>query len=176
MVRKGSARWGIAAGMILLGASQVQAANIFDDFARAFFGAPRRAVAVAPIETYDPLSVTVKPKRQSYPEVSSRPSPPVVQLDPSQDPNWYLKDPTLRRGDIVVTAGGVMVYRGRDADMSTKADFAALGGKAGDKSWKGQLQAAAAGGRSFFRDGAPPRAATASLGGTAPEPIETATR
>ncbi len=178
MVRKGSARWGIAAGIVLLGASQVQAANIFDDFARAFFGAPRRPVpvAVAPVDNYDPLSVTVKPRRPAYPEVSSKPSPPVVQLDPSSDPNWYLKDPTLRRGDIVVTARGVMVYQGRDADQLTKADFAALGGKAGDKGWKGQLQAAAAGGRTFFRDGAPPRTATASLGGGAPEPVETATR
>lgn len=173
MVRKGSARWGVAAGLILLGASQVQAANIFDDFASAFFGAPRRQAPVASIENYDPLNVTVKPQRQSYPEVSSKPSPPVVQLDPSSDPNWYLKDPTLRRGDIVVTAAGVKVYQGRDADMLDKADFAALGGKAGDKGWKGQLQMAAAGGRTFFRDGVPTKTATASL---KDQPVETATR
>jgi hypothetical protein len=69
-----------------------------------------------------------------------------------------------------------MVYQGRDADLLSKADFSALGGKPGDKGWKGQLQAAAAGGRTFFRDGATPQTATASLGDRAPEPIETATR
>lgn len=179
MVRKGSAYMGVAAGLILLGASQAQAANIFDDFARAVFGPPRQAVPVVravPLENYDPLSVTVKPKRQSYPEVSSKPSPPVVQLNPSTDPNWYLKDPTLRRGDIVVTASGVKVYQGRDADMLSKADFAALGGKVGEKSWKGQLQAAAAGGRTFFRDESAPKSAAASLGPRTRYTIETATR
>lgn len=179
MVRKGSARWAIAAGLAVIGASQAQAANIFDDFARAFFGAPRRAVPVVavPVESYDPLSVTVKPRRQSYPEVSSKPSPPVVQLDPSKDPNWYLKDPTLRRGDIVVTARGVMVYQGRDADFSTKADFSALGGKPGDKGWKGQLQAAAAGGRIFFDDrGSRPVTETATARSGRTNEVETATR
>ncbi|WP_420101992.1 hypothetical protein [Bosea sp. (in: a-proteobacteria)] len=181
MLRKASAGLGAAVGLMLLGASPVQAANIFDDFARAFFGAPQRPVPVAPLDSSDPLNVTVKPKRQSFPEVSSKPSPPVVQLDPSRDPNWYLKDPTLRRGDIVVTARGVMVYQGRDADFMTKADFSALGGKAGDKGWRGQLQAAAAGGRTFFQDNAPANAApagteTASARPSRTLPIETATR
>lgn len=179
MVRKGRVRVAMV-GLVLLGATQAQAANIFDDFARAFFGAPQRPVPAAPLDQSDPLSVTVKPKRQALPDVSSKPSPPVVQLNPSQDPNWYLKDPTLRRGDIVVTARGVMVYQGRDADFMTKADFAALGGKPGDKSWKGQLQAAAAGGRTFFQDQGPvPSSAgteTASAGTLRKQPIETATR
>ena len=77
------------------------------------------------------------------------PAMAVIKLDPQTDPYWYLKDPTLRRGDIVVTAGGVLVYQGRDSDASRPADFVALGGS-DPKGWKQKLQTAAAGGRTMF--------------------------
>ncbi|QEL23421.1 hypothetical protein FQV39_13165 [Bosea sp. F3-2] len=141
------------------------AAGFLDDLANALFGRPRPRPMIA-IEPYDPLNVTVKPRRKrAAAEVASKPKPPVVKLDPQRDPDWYLKDPTLRRGDVVVTARGVLVYQGRDSDHMIEGDFTALGGKPGEKSWKGQLQAAAAGGRSFFRDfrDAPPSPADISL-------------
>lgn len=146
---------GVAGVAMLASAPQVQAANIFDDFARAFFGRP-----TAQQQVYsDPLEMTVQPRRKApkFSETSSKPPPPVVQLDPATDPNWYLADPTLRRGDIVVTNGGVLVYQGRDSDALRRSDFAALGSgkasskKAGSGAWQQQLQQAAAGGRSFFR-------------------------
>jgi lipoprotein-anchoring transpeptidase ErfK/SrfK len=152
---------GVAGAALLAVAPQAQAANIFDDFARAFFGRP---AAQNQQQVYsDPLEMTVKPRRKApkFSETSTRPPPPVVQLDPATDPNWYLADPTLRRGDIVVTNGGVLVYQGRDSDVLRRSDFASLGsGKpAGKKSssqpWQQQLQQAAAGGRSFFRYDAP---------------------
>lgn len=159
---------GVAGAVLCAVAPQAQAANIFDDFAKAFFGRPA-APQVQQIYS-DPLEMTVQPRRKipKFSETSTKPPPPVVQLDPATDPNWYLADPTLRRGDIVVTNGGVLVYQGRDSDDLRRSDFAALGGgkpnskKAGSSAWQQQLQQAAAGGRSFFRYEAP-AIATVSL-------------
>ncbi len=145
------------ATILSITALPAHAAGFFDDLARAFLGAPTRPQAVEP---YNPLSVTVKPRRQKSVrakaapvEARSTPKPPVVQLDPSSDPYWYLKDPTMRRGDIVVTDRGVLVYQGRNADAMRRSDFAGLG--SGDaKSWKRKLQAAAAGARTMFSPGA----------------------
>lgn len=36
-----------------------------------------------------------------------------VPIDPKRDPNWFLHDPTLRRGDIVVLERGVFVFTER---------------------------------------------------------------
>lgn len=145
---------GLATLALIGGAQEASARNIFDDFASAFFGAPARSVQPA----YEPLEMTVKPRRKAasksgtpkYADVSSKPAPPAVKLDPATDPNWFLGDPTLRRGDIVVTRQGVLVYQGRDSDALRRSDFASLGGKSGGKSWQQQLKAAAAGGRSYF--------------------------
>ena len=68
------------------------------------------------------------------------------------------------RGDIVVTAGGVLVYQGRDSDASRPADFVALGGS-DPKGWKQKLQTAAAGGRTMFHnEPARPETVTAEAG------------
>lgn len=148
---------GLVAAMSAMGAP-AQAANLFEELGRAIFGGGQR-LHTTPIYEYDEPQQRMP--RQKAPEISSKPKPPVVQLDPSSDPNWYLKDPTLRRGDIVVTAQGVMVYQGaRGSDDNRRADFTALGGGKDSKGWKQQLEMAAAGGRSFF-DGAtaPPKPA-----------------
>ena len=160
----------VAAAACIAATMPANAAGLLDDLASALFGRARPRPVIE-YEPYDPLSVTVKPRRKRAPaEVASKPKPPVVKLDPQHDPDWYLKDPTLRRGDVVVTARGVLVYQGRNSDQLLNGDFTALGGKVGDKGWKGQLQAAAAGGRSFFRDfrEAPPSPADISL--AQPEP------
>ena len=159
---------GVAGAAMLAVAPQAQAASIFDDFAKAFFGRP--AAPQAQQVSSDPLEMTVQPRRKApkFSETSSKPPPPVVQLDPATDPNWYLADPTLRRGDIVVTNGGVLVYQGRDSDVLRRSDFASLGSgkasskKAGSGAWQPQLQQAAAGGRSFFRYDAPVSAIVAA--------------
>ena len=156
---------GLVAATLTSSGHEAVARNIFDDFAATFFGAPSR-----PAQTYyylpdsgdGPLEMTVTKRRRAssprYPEVSSKPIPPIVELDPEKDPNWFLKDPTLRRGDIVVTRQGVLVYNGRHSDASRRSDFASLGGKSGGATWQRQLKAAAAGGRSYFaEDGAPIR-------------------
>ncbi len=147
---------GLAAAMAVSGAPSVQAANLFEELGRAIFGGGPRLRAT-PIYEYDEPQQRLP--RAKAPEVSSKPKPPVVQLDPATDPNWYLKDPTLRRGDIVVTASGVMVFQGgRGSEDNRRAEFTALGGGKDAKGWKHQLETAAAGGRSFFDPAsAPPK-------------------
>lgn len=149
MTRAWMMRFAVTAALAFSTASTVQAAGLFDDLARALFGGGPRLRA-SPIYEYDDEPRARAPRARA-PEVSSKPKPPIVQLDPQADKQWYLKDPTLRRGDIVVTAGGVLVYQGRDADASRPADFVALGGN-DSKGWKQQLQSAAAGGRARFSD------------------------
>ncbi len=148
---------GMVAVMAAAGAP-AQAANIFEELGRAIFGGGGQRLRATPIYEYDePRQVL---PRQKAPEVSSKPKPPVVQLDPSSDPNWYLKDPTLRRGDIVVTAQGVMVYQGGRGGDGRRSDFTALSAGKDSKGWKAQLETAAAGGRSFFEGAtAPPKPA-----------------
>lgn len=150
------AMFGMAAMLAAAGTPEAQAANLFEELGRAIFGGGPRLRAT-PIYEYDEPAPQRAP-RQKAPEVSSKPQLPVVQLDPATDPNWYLKDPTLRRGDIVVTNNGVMVFQGgRGGEDNRRADFTALGGKDA-KGWKQQLEAAAAGGRSFFDPAsAPPK-------------------
>lgn len=148
MSRRTLFRTGVTAVLIGLGASMpAQAAGFFDDLAGALFGRPAPRAAIF----HDPLEMTVQPRRMNAPAVTSRPPPPVVKLDPSTEPDWYLRDPSLRRGDIVVIATGVMIYQGRDSDAIRRSDFVALGAtKSGAKGWQRQVLAGAAGGRSFF--------------------------
>ncbi len=46
-------------------------------------------------------------------------------LDPAGDREWFLKDPTLRRGDIIVLSDRVVVYTGGHS-QPRMADFANL--------------------------------------------------
>jgi hypothetical protein len=50
--------------------------------------------------------------RLKRPKVSYRAAVLNAQIDPAMDPNWYLSDPTLRRGDMVVLENKVLVYDG----------------------------------------------------------------
>lgn len=161
MTWRKAVRYWLAAALVVSAAPAAQA-GIFDSLARAIFG-PQRLRAVPIYEQEAPVPRAPRPRA---PEVSSKPKPPVVQLDPATDPHWYLRDPTLRRGDIVVTATGVLVYQGRDSDTIRPADFTALGGSDA-KGWKQQLHAAAAGGRNVFGGG---NSRTETVSAAQPEP------
>lgn len=129
-------------------ASQAQAAGFFDDLARAFFGG--RSAPPAMMRS-DPFEMTVQPKRQKPRPASTKPAEPAAKLDPAKDAFWYLRDPTLRKGDIVVTRSGVVVYDGRGGAEHRPADFTALGDtRRLPKAQQQTLQAAAAAGRSYF--------------------------
>jgi hypothetical protein len=105
-------------------AAPAHSAGLFDELARALFGRP--APQVYPIE---PLDVTVRPTRRQNQRkvVASKPALPIVKLDPAADQFWYLSDPTLRRGDIVVTRSDVLVFEGRASPSHRASDFTALG-------------------------------------------------
>jgi hypothetical protein len=150
-------RFGMAALLTVAAAPGAEAAGFFDSLARAIFGAPR--LRASPIYEFDDDRPRARPRPRA-PEASSKPKLPVAKLDPQTDRHWYLKDPTLRRGDIVVTASGVLVYQGRDSDAAHSSDFVALGGS-DLKGWKQNLQTAAAGGRTMFQS-APGRTDTAA--------------
>lgn len=121
-----------ACGLLVIAVSSVvlaapaQSAGLLDDLARALFGRP--TPRVYPIDP-EPLDVTVRPTRRPNQRkvVASKPAPPAVKLDPATDQYWYLSDPTLRRGDIVVTRSDVLVFEGRASLSHSASDFTALG-------------------------------------------------
>jgi hypothetical protein len=129
-------------------ASQAQAAGFFDDLARAFFGG--RSAPPAMMRN-DPFEMTVQPKRQKPRPASAKPAEPAAKLDPAKDAFWYLRDPTLRKGDIVVTRSGVVVFDGQRSSGHDTSDFTALAGtKRLPKAQQQTLEAAAARGRAYF--------------------------
>lgn len=127
-------------------------AGFFDELARAVFGRP-------PPQVYptEPLDVTVRPtRRQPHRKaVASKPPPPIVKLDPATDRYWYLDDPTLRRGDIVVTRSDVLVFEGRASQNHSTSDFTALGKSRLVSRSTQQRVEAAAGGRKFAEEPSP---------------------
>lgn len=122
---------GLACAGFLAAPTQAQA-GLFD----FLFGAQQRAVpqqhAPSPGYSRAPLDVRVNPQRRKASGVAKvRPGKERntklanKSIDPRQHPNWFLEDPTLRRGDIVVLPTGVMVYQGGSRPQ-TKEDFARL--------------------------------------------------
>ncbi|NNM72410.1 hypothetical protein [Enterovirga aerilata] len=114
-----------------------QAASLFDAIG-AIFGAdpePPRAYQPRQRGWYDEgeaLDVTVRPRRHQprrERRVIRKEKPvsvPAANLDPAKNPNWYLEDPTLRRGDIVVLAGEVLVFEGSGRGPHAREDFTSL--------------------------------------------------
>jgi len=83
-------------------------------FLDTLFGRPQVPVRQIEAES-DPLSVTVRKRAAKKKPAIPKEAPAVVlqkpTLDSSKDPYWYLKDETLRRGDIVVLPNRVLVLR-----------------------------------------------------------------
>ncbi|NNM71323.1 hypothetical protein [Enterovirga aerilata] len=71
-----------------------------------------------------PKERAVRKERKRQDSVETASVPPEA-LDPAKNPDWYLQDPTLRRGDIVVLKGEVLVFRGGRLPFS-RANFASL--------------------------------------------------
>ncbi|WP_375462281.1 hypothetical protein [uncultured Enterovirga sp.] len=81
-----------------------------------------------------PIDVRVNPRRRAPGSSASKPTmeraverKPVISkpIDPVARPNWFLEDPTLRRGDIVVLKGQVLVFNGARGAV-TPAAFTSL--------------------------------------------------
>jgi hypothetical protein len=114
-----------------------RSAGLFDAIGSIFGGDPE------PPPSYQPaprgyygdggsLDVTVRPRRLRPPRRErrvvrrERPAPaPLANLDPTSNPNWYLEDPTLRAGDVVVLKGEVLVFQGGRVPYA-REDFTSL--------------------------------------------------
>ncbi|HEY8580989.1 MAG TPA: hypothetical protein VIL72_13950 [Beijerinckiaceae bacterium] len=97
----------------------------------------RRAVRRAPVERAE------RPERQERTRVArEEPAKPKKYTPPEVLPGPlgpFLRDPTLRRGDVVATSDGLMIYRGEGGSSHQAKDFVAVasgaryvGGKATD--------------------------------------------
>lgn len=134
----------IAIGLAM--APEARAAGFFDDLTQAIFGNPRPPAAIG-----DPAAPAIKPKPQKARPASTKPAEPAVKLDPASDAYWYLRDPTLRKGDIVVTRSGVVVFDGQRASDHLSSDFTTLEDtKRLPKAQREALETAAARGRAYF--------------------------
>ncbi|KRE03659.1 hypothetical protein ASE61_08400 [Bosea sp. Root670] len=73
-----------------------------------------------------PLEMTIRAKRRSAkaPKKVQVERPPVLvtPMDPVKDPNWFLSDPTLRKGDVVVLPGKIVVFNGNRGERR-RSDF-----------------------------------------------------
>lgn len=135
---------GAAGGLAF--ASQAQAAGFLDDLTRAIFGNPAPPAMIG-----GPDGPAIRPKPSKPRPVSAKPAEPAVKLDPASDAYWYLRDPTLRKGDIVVTRSGVVVFDGQRSSGHETSDFTALEDtRRLPKAQQQTLEAAAARGRAYF--------------------------
>lgn len=137
---------GLAGSFGLAMGPQAQAAGFLDDLTRAIFGNPTPPAAVG-----IPDGPASKPKPSKSRQASTKPVEPAVKLDPASDSYWYLHDPTLRKGDIVVTRSGVVVFDGQRSSDHASSDFTALEDtRRLPKAQQQTLEAAAARGRAYF--------------------------
>lgn len=115
----------LTALIVLASASLTSAAPAQANFLETLFGiAPRQVVA--PVPEREPLHMTVRPRaqRDGRPGVGAAakdapPTPRVAPMEYANDPIWYLKDPTLKKGDIIVLDGRVVVFNGGERSYSS---------------------------------------------------------
>lgn len=104
-----------------IGLSGINAAQA--GFLDALFGRPAAAVRTIEPERA-PLHVTVSKKARQK-KAAVQVAPPIIlqksTLDSSKDPDWYLKDDTLRRGDFVVLPDRVLMVRDKPSSRAATA-------------------------------------------------------
>lgn len=113
-----------AAAALALGvgcASEAQAQGFFE-----FLFGGRSQPSYSPYYEPEPLEMTVSPRKKKKAAKEAPPAPKLqTAIDPRKDPDWHLHDRTLRRGDIVVLKGQVLVFDG-DRGRRDLGDFTAL--------------------------------------------------
>ena len=125
----------------LLAATGVQAAGLFDAIGAIFGGdldppPSPRSTRGGFYDGQGGLDLTVRPRRpkprREKPVVRRlAPAPALapaknLNFDPATNPNWFLDDPTLRAGDIVVVKGDVLVFEGGGPAPHAREDFTSL--------------------------------------------------
>lgn len=108
-------------------------------FFEALFG--RQSIFAPPPPLYQPrYDFRAPPARRSRePAVAprrseARESKPEKYVPPEVMPGplgQFLRDPTLRRGDVVATSKGLMVFRGQSGDRHSERDFVTLSNASG---------------------------------------------
>lgn len=146
MTRRMTLAIGVAGSIGFAMAPQAQAAGFLDDLSRAIFGNPTPPAMIG-----IPDGPAIKPRPSKPRQASTKPAEPVAKLDPASDAYWYLRDPTLRKGDIVVTRSGIVVFDGQKSSEHASSAFTALEDtKRLPKAQQQTLEAAAARGRAYF--------------------------
>lgn len=118
------------AAIAVLVASAAFAAPAEAGFWETLFGAPVRRPVLAPLPERDPLHMTVRPKRKKDDGLKldgtakEGPSTPLAKpIEYAKDPFWYLKDETLKKGDIIVLKDRVVVFSGGERAYANFAAF-----------------------------------------------------
>lgn len=115
----------IAAGALAAAAFAAAPASAAG-FWETLFGVPQRPT-YAPLPD-NPLHMTVRPKRKKAATTldagKDGPKPKLVKpMEYASDPFWYLKDETLKKGDIIVLKDRVVVFDGGVRDYANFASF-----------------------------------------------------
>jgi hypothetical protein len=98
---------------------------------------PPSAAEAAPSNTYRPLEMRVRPRRSArraaprrsetaQRDMITRQKEDYAKLNPATNPDWYLQDPTLRPGDLVVLKSGIMMFAGEREAAHMPSDFRPL--------------------------------------------------
>lgn len=128
-----------AIAMVVAGVPATAQAGFLDALGEALFGSSAPQASPAPPlsasqNPQSPLRVSIKRSRKGarsirksahHPFPRGRPSQ-VVRIDPRAEPDWYLRDQTLRRGDVIVLDGRMVVFEGSRESTHTPEEFAGL--------------------------------------------------
>lgn len=121
----------LIAAPLVTGAGSASAQGLFEAlFGRGAFHQAPRVYAPAPVMLAPPDRRSVTPKRIRAPQRQhveiTKPGPyvpPPVMPGPL---GRFLRDPSLRAGDVVATADGLMVFRGSPGSRHKEKDFVPL--------------------------------------------------
>ncbi len=126
---------GLIVAPVLAGSGSASAQGLFEAlFGRSAFQPAPQIYAPAPLPGYGApprLAPRYTPKRitreqRASREASAKPAPYVAPPVMPGPLGKFLRDPTLRRGDVVATADGLMIFRGSSASRHSPKDFVAV--------------------------------------------------
>ena len=129
----GMRRIGYAVGMAVIAAAPLAASPAQAGLLDFLFGGGQptynRPAYPTPAYGYEtqPLKMRVSPRRAKAKNQGGPSDRKLARsIDPVKVPTWYLQDPTLRRGDIVVVKSGAFVFGGGARGAASSDDFTAL--------------------------------------------------
>lgn len=122
---------GLALGAMTGGVDAANAQGLFEAlFGRRLLQETPPVVVISPGRWHDPArrqQVRQRKGSGDRPKVAVKPTPYVAPEVMPGPLGRFLKDPTLRRGDVVATADGLMVFRGNGGATHRAKDFVPVG-------------------------------------------------